>query len=374
VSSGLCGILLFSAVFFLIRKKLSSPLKHLEPEEAITEKEHPRKVTSFPAQARRYLKYLLAGFFCWLFIRAFFFQAVYIPSASMENTLREGDYIVVNKLAYGPRLPITLFSLPFLDSYLDWIVLPYMRIPGYSEVRHNDVVVFNLPAEDERPVDMRKLYIKRCAGLPGDTFRIVEGEILINGKPLAVPAGQKLKYAMRMNPGINGDSLLREKKIAPDRKSPDGSYFTLMLASSEVDALKPFGEITEIRSAVKTFDSRLFPNNVNCKWNLDNYGPFVIPKKDLTVRLDSITFPLYKKAIAVYENNSILSRNDSVFINGKYAATYTFKQDYFFTIGDNWYNSEDSRYWGFLPESHLVGRAAFMLSSRVEGKSFSGIK
>ena len=136
---------------------------------------------------KRIIRWTFIGFVCWLIVRSFVFQTMYIPSNSMLGTLQEGDYIYVNKLAYGPRIPITLLSIPISSSgkYLDWIQLPYYRLPGYDEVQLNDVIVFNLPTDTAEPIDCRTLYIKRCVGLPGDSLQITRGDIFINGKLIA---------------------------------------------------------------------------------------------------------------------------------------------------------------------------------------------
>jgi signal peptidase I len=242
-----------------------------------------------------------------LLIRTFIFQVYKVPTASMKNTLKEGDYILVDKLAYGPRIPITLLALPFGDIYSDLIRLPYLRIPGFSKVKHNDIIVFNYPLETDLPVDLRKPYVKRCIALPGDTLEIKKGKILLNGKPAA------------------DEHACYENK-------------------NYIDSLQ--------------YSPAIFPNNSAIRWNADFFGPLYIPEKEKQIPLSKNNLVLYERIITVYEKNTLRSRNDSVFINDVYCTSYTFKMNYYFAAGDNRSNSVDSRSWGFVPEDHLIGRVS----------------
>jgi signal peptidase I len=231
----------------------------------------------------------------------------------MQNDLFEGDYIVVNKLAYGARLPITPLSLPFSSStsFLTWIKLPYLRLPGYTHICRNDVMVFNLPTDTKVPVDERELYIKRCIALPGDTLKIDSGRIFINGK------------------------LQQDLGKVPDfRISPQSTY-----------------------------SPNFFPHNSRFQWNLDYFGPLLIPKKGDSVKIDFNNLALYSKIIGELEGNKLETNGTGIYINGKKADSYTFKMNYYFAIGDNRHNSIDSRYWGFVPEDHIIGKASMLLHS-----------
>ena len=231
----------------------------------------------------------------------------------MNNTLKEGDYIVVNKLAYGTRIPITPLSLPIGDTYVDWIQTPYFRLPGFTSVAHNDIIVFNFPLDKELPIDHRQEYIKRCIGLPGDTIQIKKGIVSINTKNIIEPENILFLFDEKQN--------------------------RLLIDSA-------------------AYSPAVFPNSSNIKWNADNFGPLYIPKKGENIILTKNNMLLYKKVIEEYENNEIKIKNDSVFINNQYRLTYTFKMNYYFAMGDNRYNSIDSRFWGFVPENHLIGRVS----------------
>lgn len=311
------------------------------------------------------------AFIAWLFIRSFMFEAFSIPSASMRSTLLEGDYVVVNKLSYGARIPITPLSVPMTHqrAYLDWIQLPYMRIPGFSDIKHNDVVVFNYPMETEFPVDHRTHYIKRCIGLPGDTLELDSAQVYINGKVAENPAGMQYVYSVITDTvGIDSNFVAAMgMEWAP--YTPMHGHYYLFMAPAVADSLKTLPHISSVVLNVMqedAYDPNIFPYDPNLKWNMDNYGPLVIPKEGDSVKITPANISLYKRIITVYEENKITMRNDSVFINDTFKPWYTFQMNYYFMMGDNRHHSEDSRFWGFVPEDHIVGRASFILFSSNE--------
>lgn len=229
----------------------------------------------------------------------------------MNSTLVEGDYIVVNKLVYGSRIPMTPLSLPFGHTYVDWIEIPYLRIFGFSEIKRNDIIVFNFPLETELPIDHRQEYVKRCIALAGDTLQIKNGRISVNGK--------------------------WQKDVQ-----------TLLVPLDEN------GKRTEIDSNV--FNPAIFPNSSNFRWNADHFGPLVVPKEGTRVQLTTKNLVFYKQIIEVYEGNTFESKGGKFYINSVVQKSYVFKMDYYFVMGDNRSNSVDSRFWGFLPEDHLIGK------------------
>lgn len=311
----------------------------------------------------RYTRFLLLGFICWLLIRQFVFQGMYIPSNSMEGTLYEGDYVYVNKLAYGPRSPITLLSIPFTDRWLDWVHLPYYRFPGFDTIKINDVIVFNLPTDTALPIDHRQLYIKRCVALPGDSIAIVRGNIFVNGMEIASPEKVKYMYSVVLNTN-EPDSLFKRNGIRGKFTSNDNVHYVMRITFSEANTLQEDVQtISVVRSILDAdrYDYKMFPQNTSkaYRWNADNFGPLYVPKKDRTIELSLNNIHLYKDIIAVHEHNTLENRDDSIYINGVHAKTYTFKMNYYFVMGDNRYDSQDSRYWGFVPEDHVVGRASW---------------
>ncbi len=343
----------------------------------------PKKNKKRKAPIREWLEALVFAFVGVLFVKAFIFEPFAIPSDSMDNTLLPGDYIIVNKLAYGARLPMTPLSLPFshqtvgsFRAYVRWWDWGYHRIPGYSEIKNNDVIVFNFPAEDlfplngekptNYPVDHRTHFIKRCIGLPGDTLMICDREVFVNRKALPYPKDVLFNFVIKID-STKRDSV-NLKKMGMLRESQQGKYFiyTLSLLPQQADSLRKIKQIIEVEpelSRIGIFDEQVFPHSQKFPWNLDNYGSIVIPKKGATVKLTADSLPLYERIIVSYEHNVIDVRNDSIFINKIYATTYTFQMNYYFVMGDNRHYSMDSRYWGFVPEDHIVGKATMILFS-----------
>jgi signal peptidase I len=287
------------------------------------------------------LKILFWSFVLWLFVRLFFFQGFKVPTASMNHTLKEGDYILVNKLAYGARIPITPLSIHMGGEkyFLDLLQLPYSRISGYADVQRNDIIVFNLPTENQLPVDERREYVKRCIGLPGESISIEESEVYINRshKPLAAPDGQLKRYAV----SVKGDAFPRE----------------LYLTASDAQHISKSDTVASTQQTyIQGYSPTYFPHVPQIKWNPDNFGPLWIPKKGAKLKLDRATLPLYQRIIETDEGNVITFKDEAILINGKAESYYTFRMNYYFVMGDNRYNSIDSRFWGFVPEDHLIGK------------------
>jgi signal peptidase I len=307
----------------------------------------------------RILKIALWSLLVWLFVRAFIFQTCRIPSLSMCNTLQEGNYIFINKLAYGARIPITPLSISLGNKTysLDAVELPYFRIPGYTSVMRNDIVVFNYPMEEDRPIDQRKKQIKRCIALPGDTLRISNGKITVNGKTLEDQDEVLYRYSFS-----SFSDTLHLKKLGA--VSVSTSQMEFYLPKKIADSLENKGLLTSFKKekmAPGYYRPDFFPHSPLLKWNPDHFGPLLIPKKDVNIRLNDTTFALYALLIEKNEGTKIRSINHAYFIDGKPVTDYTFTLDYYFVMGDNRYNSIDSRYWGLLPENHIIGRYAFVI-------------
>jgi signal peptidase I len=314
-------------------------------------------------------------------IRLFLIEAYTIPTSSMEKSLLIGDFLFVSKVSYGPRIPNTPIAFPFAHhtmpltggkSYLEWLKLPYYRLPGFGKIENNDVVVFNYPMEDFRPVDKRENYIKRCVGIPGDTLEVREGVLFINGVQAEMPPKMQSSYNVRTDGSGFNPKVLRKLDITEGGRVSNQGDFTLTMTDDAVSQVSKFNNVKEVEPAVSRkgdFAEYIFPNSdpalesIQGKkfyWNVDNFGPIWIPKKGTTVQLTPETLPVYERVIALYEGNSLKLENGQVFINGEMVTEYTFAMDYYFMMGDNRHNSADSRFWGFVPEDHIVGKAVFI--------------
>ncbi len=312
-----------------------------------------------------------------IILRTFIVEAFTIPSSSMEKTLLVGDFIFVSKINYGPRIPMTPVSFPFTHhtmpfkgwkSYKTWLNLPYYRLFGFSHIKRNDVVVFNYPMEDFRPVDKREHYIKRCVALPGDEMLIKNGMILINNRPQHLPKHALMAYHVKTDDkAFFEDSLRYVEAYTPQLVSNQGDY---ILPISEVGlgqlaALKnvSHAERLSAEEIAHYYLTSLFPYDNFHNWQVDEFGPLKIPRKGDTAYLDHSNINLYRRIIESYESNKLEEKENKIFINDQEVNRYVFKMNYYFMMGDNRYNSEDSRFWGFVPENHIVGKASMVWMS-----------
>ncbi|MBW7466071.1 signal peptidase I [Pontibacter aydingkolensis] len=302
------------------------------------------------------------------------FEAYAIPTPSMEGSLLTGDYLFVSKLHYGPRTPGTPLQVPLthqtiwgstIASYSDAIQLPSFRLPGFSEVKRNDAVVFNYPAEAGHPADLKTYYIKRCIGLAGDSLAIRNGQVYINGNPTENPAQKQTAYSVTTDRVLN-DNFFLSRDITDFYRTPVGyEMHTTPDKAKQLAALDIIQDVKLLQSGVGEAAPGIFPQDPEkYSWNTDNFGPLYIPKSGATVAINENTLPLYERVILAYEQNQNAAvRSGKLYIDGEQVNQYTFKQNYYFMMGDNRHNSLDSRYWGFVPENHVVGKAVFVWMS-----------
>ena len=334
-------------------------------------------------------------------IRWLFFSAFVIPTSSMENSLLVGDYLFVSRIHYGTTTPITPLQVPLthqtiwgtnIPSYLDWIKLPQFRLPGFSEVKRGDVVVFNLPVEHPElfqkynavlpdlkphPVDLRTNYIKRCVAQPGDNLEIRNGQVYINGNAEDNPVRMQSEYFVSTGAAVNEVNVFKKNGIVDfasftetfNDSNPGNDEFGYIVKTTSdiVSKLRSYDFVKRIQPILmpKEFkEPYLFPKSDLLSWNKDQYGPMLVPEKGMTIELTAMNVAKYGEVITSHEGNEDMQlESGSIKQSGKVLTTYTFKQDYYFMMGDNRHNSADSRYWGFVPKDHIVGKAIFVWMS-----------
>ena len=354
-------------------------------------------------------------------VRIFVFAMYVIPSPSMEKTLLVGDYLCVSKLAYGPAVPNTPLSFPFVHhtmpfsqtkkSFSECIKWPYHRLKGRGNIKRGDVVVFNFPAGDtvllenqqvtyydvlreyqnayghtrgremlnqqytiiSRPVDKRENYIKRCVGIPGDTLSIRNAEVRVNGRPLTDIPKMQYFYFVQTNGTPISQNAFEEMGLSLediDYNQASRSYM-LPLTDENYARIKTMRNVISVeRYSPMEGNLAIFPHDTLYQWNEDNFGPLWIPEKGKTIDLTLETLPLYRRVIETYEGNKVTVEDGVIYINDQPANSYTFRMNYYFMMGDNRHNSADSRFWGFVPEDHVVGKASFVWLSLDKDKSF----
>jgi signal peptidase I len=374
-------------------------------------------------------------------VHAYFIQPFVIPTGSLERTLLVGDFLLVSKYHYGARVPMTPIAAPMVHdtlpivrskSYLKKPQLPYMRLPGFTSPKRNDKVVFNWPIDTvryfrdpsnirvDKPIDKKSNYVKRCVGIPGDEFSIIDGKIYIDGEPLELDerAKPQISYAIHATKGVSS-KLLIESGVKEFMRTystqnlnqnqanalyraghgvynnPNGSGYLISTSSEGINPslirsqglalqelidkqrnasltdemaskLRSYSSIDSVVKQLQPkgqFDATIYPHSKRLPWNVDQMGPFTIPFKGFEIELTPSNVDLYREVITEYEGHELSLNGTQVFIDGAAVATYRFEKDYYWMMGDNRHNSEDSRYWGFVPKDHILGKPIFIWMS-----------
>lgn len=296
----------------------------------------------------------------------------------MYGSLFEGDFVVINKMAYGARLPMTPLALKINGSkkYVDWIQLPYIRLFGYSDIKRNDVIAFNYALLPEEPTDMQEEFVKRCVALPGDTFKMKDGLVYANSTLVKNSTVYNV-YKVTSKQALD-TVLLKKADIFPDKLSDDAKSGMLLMNERAADSLSKLSYISSVvmdRFAEEYYNPTAYPHFAQYPWNYDHFGPLWIPAKGDSILLNKSSLVLYQQCIENYEHESVVLKDSVVFISGKALTYYTFKLNYYFVIGDNRHNSIDSRTFGLIPEDHIIGKASVILySSKNSSRKFIMVK
>ncbi|WP_298312936.1 signal peptidase I [uncultured Aquimarina sp.] len=334
-------------------------------------------------------------------VHTYFMQPYTIPTGSLERTLLVGDFLFVSKFHYGARTPMTAVSFPMVHdtiplvntkSYNSDIQYPYFRLPGFQKIKRNDIVVFSWPVDTVnafqqwgdgkyhyKPIDKKSNYVKRCVGVPGDSLSVVNGYVYINGKQTELPDRAEIQFSYSgetKGSSFNSQNLYDRYRIKPNNRNEfdynNQRFFAKGLTKEAASRFKNHPNVASIQrnitaKGVKTGGA--FPSKGKTNWNYDNFGAIYIPEAGKTVKIDLESFYLYKRIIEVYEgsemgiHNKLSVNGTQILLNGDPIDSYTFKQDYYWMMGDNRHNSEDSRAWGYVPANHIVGKPVFIWMS-----------
>ncbi|MCB0626274.1 MAG: signal peptidase I [Saprospiraceae bacterium] len=360
---------------------------------------------------REWTEAIVFAVFAAAFIRMFLIEAYTIPTSSMEGSLLVGDFLFVSKAHYGIRTPQTVLMIPLLhnripviggESYLEKPNIPFTRLPALEKIDRNDPVVFNYPEGDSvfvtpgrvysiydvrrnpgflaevprryklitRPIDKKDHYIKRCVGAPGDSIQVIDRQLYINGQPAQNPTEIQFNYLVTTPSTLNTRRFEEWGISEEDVREKGPNYYILTLSEGQKEKVRSLDPAIQIEPVdmvdfqrrrgidpynLFPYDKQKYPN-----WTVDNYGPLYIPKKGATIPLDPAGLAPYRRIIEVYENNTLEFRDGQAYLNGQPADSYTFQQDYYWMMGDNRHNSEDSRVWGYVPADHVVGKPLFI--------------
>ncbi|WP_298499989.1 signal peptidase I [uncultured Algibacter sp.] len=344
-------------------------------------------------------------------VHTYFMQPFTIPSSSLEKSLLVGDFLFVSKFHYGARVPMTTVGAPMVHdtipglnkkSYLfddhfekrktSWknkLQLPYLRFPGFEKIDRNEIVVFNQPADTlldmndftpirnyYKPIDKKTNLVKRCVGVAGDSLEVRDGYVYINGKKNELPDRAHLQFSYFVQPKTNqfNPAFIKDRYDITDGfgiMNAQNTYYFSAISDEAREKFKNHPNVASITPNIQekgVRDANIFPQDPNYNWNVDQFGPLYIPEEGKTIAINLDVLPLYKRVITEYEGNTLQVKGNQILINGEVTDTYTFKQNYYWMMGDNRHNSIDARRWGFVPFNHVIGKPVFIWMSW-DGKS-----
>lgn len=317
-------------------------------------------------------------------VHTWLIQPMVVPTGSMENTIRIGDALFVEKVSYGVRVPITPIGVPFSEFinrkfFVDKARLPYMRLPGWRDIKANDIVVFNYPTDTMfTAIDRKDAYVKRLVGMPGDTVEIDESVLKVNGKEFIPKKDSWVQHAYTVVSKVPFSSQLLYEEfevlhgVDYHLEARGENFYTYSFKALTQEMAQRFEQNPNVISVEQNISPKghqdrreyrdgrvdstytIFP--LDKIWNQDNYGPLYIPKKGDVIQLNKDNITQYYNLIKIYENNDLKIDGDKILINGEESDSYQIKQDYFFMVGDNRNQSLDGRFFGYVPEENIIGR------------------
>ena len=318
-------------------------------------------------KVREWLDAMIFAIVVMVILRTIFFDLFRIPTPSMEKSLLVGDYLFVSKMHYGTRTPMTI-GVPFTQIYLKGLSFPYTRLPGFSDVKRGDAVVFNWPADEVDVIERRMHYIKRIMGLPGESIQVQNKQVIVDGESIPLQEEMQQYWLIhKTDPRVQlNRSALEELGISDVSQGADPSKVQLITTENAASVIASWPWVDRVEPAIaptnSVYDAAMYPPGRG--WTPDNYGPVTIPSEGESVTLTDQNWEIYRTVISRYEGHQTASTPDGGFlIDGQVVSEYTFEQNYYFAMGDNRDNSKDSRFWGFVPMDHVVGKAILVYFS-----------